>query len=442
LQFDGLSASSRLDAQFRGPFFSQLLRLHTLYNLASNSESTDGQRRFPMNLDFDLLRRLRATPEVFRQIEALSGPELALQNRLRAQFPADLVRGALTLVDLRRRAASKFSRPSQLWFDRVGLEQSTAEAVARHKARRFHGRGRVLDFCCGIGGDAIQLAARCEVVAVDRDPAACLCTQWNAEAYEAAGHLEVLCADIETIADRGGLLHIDPDRRPARAAGGASAGGRRSLKLEDGSPNLESLTQLTKEFRGGAIKTSPASNFGGKFPFAEVELVSLKGECKEATIWFGELAEPGLWRATALPSGESLSGDPLSAVAPLAPLGRYLINPDPALVRAGLIDLYAVRQGLSRLDDAEEYLTGDAIPDSYLSQEFEVVAQLPNNEREIRDYFRNSDVGSLEIMCRRIPIDIEGTRRRLSLSGREPAVLIFARIEGRARAVVCRRPGN
>ena len=79
------------------------------------------------------------------------------------------------------------------------------------------------------------------------------------------------------------------------------------------------MTQLTKEFRGGAIKTSPASNFGGKFPLAEVELVSLKGECKEATIWFGELAEPGLWRATALPSGESLSGDPLSAVASARP---------------------------------------------------------------------------------------------------------------------------
>jgi THUMP domain-like len=119
-----------------------------------------------------------------------------------------------------------------------------------------------------------------------------------------------------------------------------------------------------------------------------------------------------------------------------------VINPDPALVRSGLIDLYAVRQGLSRLDDAEEYLTGDAIPASHLAQAFEVVAQLPNNEREIRDYFRGSDVGSLEIMCRRIPIDIEGLRRRLTLSGRAAAVLVFARIEGRARAVVCRRPGN
>src|SRR5207253_4549 len=148
----------------------------------------------------------------------------------------------------------------------------------------------------------------------------------------------------------------------------------------EGVPGLETLARLMAEFGGGAIKCSPASNFGGKFPRAEVELVSLNGECKEATIWFGELAEPGLWRATALPSGETLAGDPLSAVAPFAPLGRYLIDADPALVRSGLIDLYAVRQGLGRLDDAEEYLTGDTIPNSHFAQSFEVVAQLPNNE--------------------------------------------------------------
>jgi hypothetical protein len=363
---------------------------------------------------------------------------LALQARLRTEFPADLVRGAITLVELRRRAAGKFSRAPEMWFDRVSLEQSTAEAVARHKAQRFRGGGRIWDLCCGIGGDAIQLAAGGEVLAVDRDAAACLCARWNAQTYEVADHLTTICADVETLSDRSGLVHIDPDRRPARAAGS----GHRSLKLEEGAPGLESLTRLMTEFCGGAIKCSPASNFGGKFPRAEVELISLDGECKEATIWFGELAEPGLWRATALPSGETLSGDPLSAAASLEPLGHYLFDPDPALVRSGLIDLYAVRQGMSRLDDAEEYLTADAIPASHLVQAFEVVAQLPNNEREIREYFRGSDVGSLEIKCRRIPIDIEGLRRKLSLSGRAAAVLIFARIEERARAIVCRRPGN
>ncbi len=143
--------------------FSRNFRALTLSIILSSSQKDHDQMNVPsfaMNLDPAVLRRLRASPEIFNQIATWSGPELALQDRLRTAFSADLVRGALTLVELRRRAAVKFSRAAGMWFDRVGLEQSTAEAVARHKAQRFQGRGRVWDLCCGIGGDAIQLAGR------------------------------------------------------------------------------------------------------------------------------------------------------------------------------------------------------------------------------------------------------------------------------------------
>ena len=99
--------------------------------------------------------------------------------------------------------------------------------------------------------------------------------------------------------------------------------------MEEGSPGLDYLTQLVERFRGGAIKASPAANFGGKFPEAEVELVSLDGECKEATIWFGELAQAGLWRATVLPSGETIAGDPLASVASISPAGNICSIPIP-----------------------------------------------------------------------------------------------------------------
>ncbi len=154
-----------------------------------------------------------------------------------------------------------------MWFDRVGLEQSTSEAVARHKARRF--RGSVWDYCCGIGGDSVMLAEHCEVTAVDRDPAACLYSEYNAEAYGVAGRVTPLCADVESLGERNGLLHIDPDRRPGVRSGDPGRGAarhKRTLRLEEGSPGLEFVSRLIDEFRGGAIKASPASNFGGKFP--------------------------------------------------------------------------------------------------------------------------------------------------------------------------------
>lgn len=389
---------------------------------------------------FEVLTRLRTTPEIFARISEWNGSEFGLQERLRADFPEEIVRAALSLVELRARATAKFTRAAEMWFDRVGLEQSTAEPVARHKSQRF--RGLVWDYCSGIGGDTIALAGHCDVICVDRNPSAALCAAYNAEAYGVAPRVTSLCADVETLGDRGGLLHIDPDRRSAgraEGAGPAGSGRRRSLRLESGSPGLEFLSRVTEEFRGGAIKASPAANFGGKFPSAEIELVSLDGECKEATIWFGELAQPGTWRATSLPTGETIAGDPLADVAPISSLQAFLLDPDPALVRAGLIDLLASRSVLCRLDDEEEYLTADRPVDSAFVRAFEVLAELPNNDRAIRKYFRGSGIGRLEIKCRRIPIDAEALRRKLPLNGDKAAVLIFVRIGGRARTLVCRR---
>ena len=43
----------------------------------------------------------------------------------------------------------------------------------------------------------------------------------------------------------------------------------------------------------------------------EIELVSVSGECREATVWFGELKGDAPYRATVLPGGESIAGDPM-----------------------------------------------------------------------------------------------------------------------------------
>lgn len=380
--------------------------------------------------EWQTLLDLRETPRIFERLREMTGTELQVQSRLRQEFPESLVRAAMTLQDLRRKALAKFACGDRLWLDRIGLEQCTSELVADHKARRF--TGLVWDYCSGIGSDAAALARRgCEVVTVDADPACSLRTRWNAEVLSPERIPNCVCARVEELTDRSGLLHVDPDRRVSQAT--------RAVRIEDYVPRLDQLQRWTEEFAGGAIKLSPAANFGGKFPTAEIELVSVHGECKEATVWFGQLAGEKPWRATALPSGETLAGEPMEAVADIRPLGGYLFDPDPAIVRAGLVDLLAERLGLARLDAAEEYLTGDSLVDSHFVRAFEVHAELSNNPKEVRAYYRTSNVGQLEIKCRHIPIDVERMRKQLSLTGDEPGVLIFARVSGKARAVVARR---
>lgn len=387
----------------------------------------------PFSDESSLLRALRTSPALF---EAIAHPdsketEFHLQQRLRNEFPVEMVVAALTLQDLRRKATAsgKFTRANRMWLTPTGLEQATSEPIARHKALRFS--GAVWDFCCGIGGDSLALAEHCEVHSVDLDPAMCLRTEWNAEVYGVHERVHALVADVTQPGDRTGLLHIDPDRRPG--------GQQRMRRIEDCSPNLDVLRTLMSEFRGGAIKLSPASNFGGKFSDVEIELVSLHGECKEATVWFGELAGDQPFRATSLPSGETIAAEPLSARVDITPPRAFVFDPDPAIVRAGLLDVLAERLQLTRLDDAEEYLTGDEPLRSPWLQTFRVLEVIPNNDREVRAACRRCEFGSVEIKCRHLPIEVERVRRKLPLEGSKAGVLIFARVLGKAHVIIGER---
>lgn len=386
------------------------------------------------NSQLEILRALKQTPELFSEIASVQGDEFQIQKQLRKSYSDEVVRAALSIYELRIRASSKFEHATSMWFDRQRLEQATSELIASHKAKRFQqlqSDDAILDMCCGIGGDAIALAQVANVVGIDIDSIAVKMAQWNCEAYGVADRFTGTVANIEDVDVDQQLVHIDPDRR--------SASGKRSLRLEGYQPNLDFLQELQQRARGGAMKVGPASNFGGKFPGAEMELISLNGECKEAVVWFGELAGNTETRATALPDGATLTGDPLSAYVDITEPQTYIYNPDPAVVRAGLIDVLAESLQLCRLDPAEEYLTASRLVSSPFLQAFELVESLPFQQKLLRQYFRNSHFGQLDIKIRHLKTDVEKLRKQLPLPGDQPGVLILVKNENKTRALVCQR---
>jgi THUMP domain-like/RNA cap guanine-N2 methyltransferase len=388
-----------------------------------------------------LLESLKATPAIFERLQKLSGPELHRQAVLRKEFSDDLVRLALSLAELRTRGAAKFSRAQEMWFDRVGLEQSTAEAVAMHKALRF--TRPVFDICSGIGGDALALAQRVPVIAIDTNPVNLWRLKQNLTAYGVVNNLSTECGDavelfvgqpsyLEKLATR--HVHIDPDRRPGS--------GGRMQRVEDYVPGLDFLHFLQQAARGGAIKLGPASNFGGKFTDVETELISLNGECKEATLWFGELRTAAEYRATVLPAGETICGHPLQSPTVVTAIGRYVYDPDPAVVRAGLVDVLAEQLGFTRLDDAEEYLTSDAPITTPFAQRFKLLDTLPNNKRELTSAVKRLRWGQAEIKCRHVPVDATQMRKQLPLEGGTAGVVIVARLAGKTKLLLAERDVN
>ncbi len=385
-----------------------------------------------MDDELDVLQRLTAVPELLASIPVERVHEMKLQAELRKKFDPELVRTALTLVELRNRAKAKFTRAAELWLDRASLEQATAESIARHKAKRFSdSETPVLDLFSGMGSNAIGLALEGRnVIAVETTELQATRVRMNAAAYGVSDRIQASVEENPLALAGESLLHLQPRRE---------LGKQRAVKLEDHQPALDELKALIDVTPGGAFTLSSASNFGGKFDGCEAELISLNGDCLEAVIWYGSLRKEHAMTATILPAGWTMSGNPWEAYAQVGPLGTYLYDPDSAVVRAGLLNQLAESLQLDRLDGAEEYLSGNELISSPAVTPYEVIADLPNNDRDIRNYFRQSEIGELEIRCRHVPVDAAALRRKLPLSGREKAVLFYAKLDGKTRALIARR---
>jgi hypothetical protein len=324
-----------------------------------------------------------------------------------------------------------------MWLDPVGLEQSTAEPVARHKAARFAG-SVAFDLCCGIGGDTVALAGEARgVVAVDLDEGMVHRARWNAEVHGVGHRVAPILARAESVAiPPEALVHIDPDRR-ARVSG-------RARSVDDYAPALPFLRTLPSRCRGGAIKLGPASDFARGFGdlSVEIELVSHHGECKEATVWFGDLATPGVRRRASRPSQGATWTDrdaPTSAtVHPAARPDAWVFDPGPALVRAGLLDGFAAAHGLARLGGCD-FLTGPHRVDSPFLAPFEVDETLPLDLKHLRRTVAERHLGPLEIKTRGLDLRPEDVRKTLRPDGPNPATLLLVGGRGPSLAIVARR---
>ena len=161
----------------------------------------------------------------------------------------------------------------------------------------------------------------------------------------------------------------------------------------------------------------------------------MAGSVREACLWSAGLAAPGVTRrATMLDAGEEITDAEPDDCA-VAPAGRWIVDPDGAVVRAGLVRHYAARHGLWQLDPEIAYLSGDRLPDGVRG--FEVLEELGYSERRLRQALSARDVGAAEILVRGVDVDPDALRPRLRLRGSHQ---VFGRHHPARRRG--RKPGN
>jgi len=355
--------------------------------------------------------------------------QLRLGTRLRRRHPAELVAAALAQRELRERAAAKFALAGRMWFTREGLEQASAEPLARHRAARYAGADRVADLCCGIGGDLSALAPGRAALGVDLDPLHLRMARENARVH-GAGEVAVACADVRILElPRSLAVFVDPARR---------AGGRR-LPAGESRPPLAWCLELAGRVAAVGIKAAPGLPLDRVPPGWEVELLADRRELKEAVLWSPALATTGR-RATVFPGPATLAAEPRStgaAAVPCGPPGAYLLDPSPAVTRAGLVEDLARDLGAWKLDPQIAFLSADQPLRSPFGRLLAVHASLPWHLKRLREVLRQRGVGAVEVRKRGSAVDVDDLTARLRLRGDARAVVVLTRVADRPWALVC-----
>jgi THUMP domain-like len=383
--------------------------------------------RYPQGDDLDRL----LSPEGRALLDGLpDGPldpddALALGTRLRRGHPAGLVAAALAQHELRGRAAAKFPAADRMWFTREGLEQASAEPLARHRAARYAGFAVVADLCCGIGGDLCALAPGRAALAVDRDPVHLRMARENARVH-GAGELAAACADVGDLRlPRSLAVFVDPARR---------AGGRR-LPAGESRPPLAWCLELATRVAAVGVKAAPGLPLGQVPDGWEVELLADRRELKEAVLWSPALATTTR-RATVFPGPHTLTAQPGPPV-PCAPPGAFLLDPSPAVTRAGLVETLARDLGAWKLDPRIAFLSDDQPLSSPFGRLLRVDASLPWSLKRLRQVLRERGVGTVEVRKRGSAVDAADLTTRLRLRGAAAAVVVLTRVADRPWALVC-----
>ena len=413
---------------------------------------------------------------------AAADTPLRLGTVLRSRYPADLVAEALAQHELRLLARAKFSRAMEMFFTRPGLEQASSEVVARHRAARYRAAGRVADLCCGIGGDLIVLAEdpcmRAEdprgpaedprvptenpcipaedlrvpgedfrapagsrhVLAVDRDPLHLRVARANAEVCGVAGNLTPVPGDVREVSLAGlDAIFVDPARRAA---------GRR-LRAGQSEPPLAWCLGLAERVEAVGIKAAPGLPHEAVPPGWELEFIAIGRALKEAIAWSPALATAPrsaagaarATRATLLPGGHTLVPEPGPAVEVRMP-GEYLLDPNPAVTRAGLVAELA--RGLSawKIDDQIAFLSADVPLRTPFGRGLRVIDSAPWNQKQLPARLRALDIGAVDIRRRGLAGDVDQLHRRLKLSGSRRATLVMTRVQDRPWALICLDAGQ
>ncbi|MDY5784748.1 THUMP-like domain-containing protein [Corynebacterium sp.] len=336
----------------------------------------------------------------------------------------ELSRAVLELAAARRSAAGKF--PETWLTDTDAAQQATPARVAAVRADRLRRAGVefVHDVTCSVGTEAVAVGeAGMAWLGSDLDPARLLMARHNLGPGAWLARADALVPVTSPAASKNMRTAVVAD--PARRAGGR--------RITDPAKLLPPLPDLVQAQSGRelAVKCAPGIDYSSWEGL--VSIVSVDGGVKEACLYTPGLSE-GLAREAVVVGGfteriTSQENDDVDVTG----AQEYIIEPDGAVVRAGLVRHWAHRHNLSMLDEHIAFLTGPTIPPGHSG--FPFLEEVPL--KQLKAALKTRGIGAAEILVRGVDVDPDVLRKKLKLSGGGQAAVVIARVGNGATAYVC-----
>jgi predicted RNA methylase len=317
---------------------------------------------------------------------------------------------------MERTRSPKFSKPVFTCSD--GLRFATPEVVGRYRAGRL--KCSVLaDISCGIGGQAVCFAKECgSVYGIDIDGERLECARRNAGVY-GVDNITFIEGDalspqvVEQVADADADVIFSDPARPAEEDV------RQTDSLRPGIPMvMEAYRDVTGSFAFEAPPQMPPERIDFD---CEREYLGVDGQLNRLTLYFGPLKRCER-SAVVLKGGRHYrleSGVAAPVVIPEVDEPRvYAFEPDPAVVKAGLLGELAGGLGgkveLVRIDARRSLLTSDVLLESlFFKHRYRVLDRVPLDCRKVNRSLMGYGMGKAVIRFRIAPEKYWDARNRI-----------------------------
>lgn len=323
---------------------------------------------------------------------------------------------------IRTKIPSWYAHPELEYPGSLPLEQASSEATALYKQAFVPDGARFADITGGLGADCWFMSRRAsDAHYCERHGDLCAAARQNFAALGDAS-IEVHEGDgIEWLEQQTGLfdlIYLDPARRDAAA--------RRVYDIADCEPNLLEVKDIIFEKADRILaKISPMADICrtlSQFPESrELHVLAVSGEVKELLLMLEKGKpedEPLIVAHDILHDGAHhfefrLSEEPAAEVRYATRIGKYLLQPSKAVLKAGAFRLLSKRYNLEKLAPSTHLYTADNLPEGFPGKCLEVESVMEWSKSSIRQLKQQYD--RLEMTALNFPLATDALRTKLGI---------------------------